>query len=379
MTGGIQNNSIMKIKNFLWCALAVLTILSSCSDNDDDLKIEEELKNIHLELGKEITLNPDIGDGISGRWKMNDEIVSEQRKYTFKASKLGLYEIYFEAEKYKQAYEIRVYQIRKGTKESSAYLAKLIEYKPAPGQFMNKGYGLMKDAESIIGKPEYGMVSLGGFGGYIIAGFDHTILNLNEQRDLAVYANAFDGSSEPGIVMVSLDYNGNGKADDEWFELAGSEYNAKKTIHNYEITYTNPKGYKDVPWTDNQGNSGVVKINKYNTQPYYPNFIPEQESVTFKGTLLENKTDLNYDHPKYGNIVWNPHREWGYADNYSSEYNDLKANTFDFDWAVNNKGEKVNLPGIDFIKIYTSTNVDGGALGENSTEIMGVADLSMLD
>lgn len=42
------------------------------------------------------------------------------------------------------------------------------------------------------------------------------------------------------IVMVSYDTNMNGKPDDEWYELAGSEYYKPTTIHNYSITYTRP-------------------------------------------------------------------------------------------------------------------------------------------
>ena len=42
------------------------------------------------------------------------------------------------------------------------------------------------------------------------------------------------GSSEPGIVLVSKDTNGNGLADDEWYELAGSEYNSPATTKNIQ-------------------------------------------------------------------------------------------------------------------------------------------------
>lgn len=465
----------MKIKNFLWCALAAFSILSSCSDDDDPLLIPE-LKSsgmkdntLALELGNEINITPEVSsEDLNYEWKINNEEVSNQLQLKYKPEKKGIYNIHFTASNvsgkvecdYKVTivsvkpkitnsglennaieitygeevvitpelntddltyewklddkiiseeatlqytpvncgditihfkasnssgeveldYAIKVnVKIREKSDISMAYLTTMFEYVPAPGQFVNEnGIGTKDGAEKILGKPNTGMITLGGFGGYVIAGFDHTILN-SEGHDLAIYGNAFEGSSEPGIVMVSFDYNGNGKADDEWFELAGSEYNAEKTIHNYEITYTNPKGYKDVPWTDNQGNSGVVKINDFHyNHNYYPEFIEDQESITFKGTLIENKTDLNYSHPDYGTIVWNPAREWGYADNYSSEYDNLHANTLDFDWAVNDKGEKVSLPGVDFIKVYTATNADGGWLGEVSTEIMGAADLSML-
>ena len=72
------------------------------------------------------------------------------------------------------------------------------------------------------------MVSLGGWGGYITFGFDHPVEN-KDGYDLQILGNAFYmsgsteyGSSEPGIVLVSRDENGNGLPDDKWFELKGS-------------------------------------------------------------------------------------------------------------------------------------------------------------
>lgn len=63
--------------------------------------------------------------------------------------------------------------------------------------------------------------------------------------------------------------------------------------------------------------------------------------------------------------------EWGYADNKRSE-------DFDIANAVNNNGEKVNLPGADFIRIYTATNQVAGWLGETSSEVSNVIDLHSL-
>lgn len=61
------------------------------------------------------------------------------------------------------------------------------------------------------------MISLGGFGGYVVVGFDHTIANVVGKRDFRVLGNAFysadnpdinapeGGSCEPGVVMVAYD------------------------------------------------------------------------------------------------------------------------------------------------------------------------------
>lgn len=373
----------MKLKYYFLLSFSILFILSSCSDDESDVMPvlnSSGLENNELELkiGESLTLAPKLNtDDVLYQWSVNEKMTSNEAKFTFKADEIGAYKIVFTANNSSGSvrceYKIQVNKIREKTGESSAYLKTLFEYKPAPGQFINEGYGLMKDAEAILGKPEYGMVTLGGFGGYISVGFDHTLID-EEGEDFIVYGNAFKGSSEAGIVMVSFDYNGNDLADDEWYELAGSEYNKDEVVHNYEITYTNPKAYADVPWTDNQGNTGFVKINDFHEHNYYPEFIDEQDEITFKGTLLPNNKDIN----EMGWIVYNEF-EKGYVDNYSEEYDELKGNKFDISWAVNSKGEKVNLPGVDFIKVYTAVSIDGGILGEASTEVMGAADLSLLD
>lgn len=90
-------------------------------------------------------------------------------------------------------------------------------------------------------------VSLGSFGGYIIVGFDHSIPNSGNQYDFCVQGNAFDGSSEPGIVWVMQDINGNGLPDDEWYELKGSEAGKEETIQNFEVTYYRPEGKNGCP------------------------------------------------------------------------------------------------------------------------------------
>ena len=51
---------------------------------------------------------------------------------------------------------------------------------------------LQKANESLVGGNST-MISLGGYGGYVVFGFDHTIPNLNG-RDFKVLGNAFLGN-----------------------------------------------------------------------------------------------------------------------------------------------------------------------------------------
>ena len=117
---------------------------------------------------------------------------------------------------------------RAKTETSVAEQTIVFEYTPAPGQFINEtntgGFdGTQTTPEAAVAyatqrMKEKNFVSLGGFGGYIVVGFDHSIDNTGSY-DFGVEGNSFKGSSEPGIVWVMQDENGNGKPDDTWFEL----------------------------------------------------------------------------------------------------------------------------------------------------------------
>jgi hypothetical protein len=182
--------------------------------------------------------------------------------------------------------------------------------------------------------------------------------------------------------MVSVDTNGNGVPDDEWYELAGSEYYKKETLKNYEITYYRPDENKEpvtcsnpnitdstyVRWTDNYGNTGYISQLTFHKQPYYPQWISES-SITFKGSrLADNAIDESGNGSYYVLYAY----DWGYADNHP---NSSEKSNFKIDWAVDSEGNPVDLPGVDFIKIYTGVNQFNGWLGECSTEVMGVTDL----
>ncbi|MDD3038659.1 PKD domain-containing protein [Bacteroides sp.] len=295
----------------------------------------------------------------------------------------------------------------------SPYVTKVLDFCPAPGQFTNTmptwqegdtQETINKKVLDIIGNNKGGMVSLGSFGGYIVVGFDHTIENVSGQRDFRLLGNAFysnqnpnpnpsreGGNCEPGIVMVAYDKNKNGKPDDdEWYELAGSEYSNETTLKNYEITYFRPDENKTPPeveegalvidpeyihWVDNRGNDGYIVKNMYHKDnSYFPQWI-EGEELTLKGNLLPpNGVDEGTAFGKGSYWVLYAY-DWGYADNH---LNAEEGSTFDIDWAVDKNGDPVTLPGVDFIKVYTGVLQTCGAVGDTSTEVCGVEDLHLL-
>ncbi|MBO9591388.1 MAG: hypothetical protein J7599_00680 [Niabella sp.] len=309
-------------------------------------------------------------------WIVDGKELSSGQAFAHVFEVAGFYKVLFRARNHAGVFEkefiINVApKVREGGE--SKYISRILEYLPAPGQFINVAPGNVASAEGIVGKNS-GLVTLGAYGGYITFTFDHSVQN-KEGADIAIYGNPSKPPtdwSEPGIVMVSRDDNGNGIADDTWYELAGSEYNSAETIKHYSITYYNPKAYANVPWKDNQGHSGAVEINVFHKQPYYPLFAPNQDSLVFTGTLLKSTFG------QVGGIWINAGFSWGYTDSYSSgdDYDTKKYNSFDISRAVDDNGRSVQLKAIDFVKVYTAQNNKGNALmGEISTEIKGAEDL----
>lgn len=260
---------------------------------------------------------------------------------------------------------------------SNASISKVYEYTPAPGQFINDGVTLTTQEEACsyaferLSQGQF--VSLGAFGGYLIAGFDHSVESSTDGGfDLQITGNAHSSSSEPGIIWVSQDENGNGLPDDTWYELRGSEYGKPETWQDYAVTYYRPSSNgTSIEWTDNRGSSGTVDyIPAYHSQEtYFPLWITA-DSYTLRGTRLEDRlVDEN------GNgSLWIGHPfDWGYADNWSGTDPDIDK--FRISDAVRWDGEPADLTYIDFVKIQCGVQAKGGWTGEQSTELTVIRDL----
>lgn len=373
----------MKINNYLVAVLMVATLFFGCKKDaetapDGKMGITENSLTGKVNAKTELYAVSNDGRGFQHEWKLDGKVVSTAYNFAFTPINSGTYIIEYKgyngAGSFSHTYTINVQvPVVAATPTSSKFISKVFEYAPAPGQHINNAsLGSPEQAQKLVGSIN-NMVSLGGFGGYIVFGFDHSVVNQNGS-DLAIYGNPFGppfAFAEPGIVMVSQDKNGNGLPDDEWFELAGSEYEKATTIKNYEITYTNPKAAANVAWTDNQGNSGVVN-NSAKRINFYPLFASNQDKITFKGTLLPSTLSTS-------GIVTNAAFDWGYTDSYSTgdDYKTKLYNSFDIAWAVDGAGKKVSLSTIDFVKVYTAQNVNAGILGEISTDVKGATDLNI--
>ena len=315
------------------------------------------------------------------------------------------------------------------------WLSRVYEYRPAPGQFINTmpvarlgepvDSVLARCRAAICGRIDTttqtfhgqvitrvdtvwaeGMVSLGGYGGYVVVGFDHPVVNMHTW-DFEIWGNAFysdqtssGGSCEPGIVMVGVDCDGDGVPSDgdKWYELAGSEYNHPKTQHDYQITYYRPDEGKPrtpsqtdpslvdttyIRWSSNDVNpdsvSDYMSRNSFHQQPYWPLWLQDEETLTFDGAKLRCNAVNMGGNGNTAYFVLN-YFDWGYVDNLPNnpakcpEENSVYNPGFKIDWAVDEQGKPANLTHIDFIKLYNALNQYCGWLGETSTEVAGGID-----
>lgn len=277
---------------------------------------------------------------------------------------------------------------------ASPYISRVYEFCPAPGQFVNdvpevpNGSSPIECAsEQLVGEANPGLVSLGAFGGYVVFGFDHPVVNSPGEADFTVYGNTLMtqaekkiATSEPGIVWVSKDVNNNGLPDDQWYELIGSE--SDFTERGLTVTYTRPsashKPVEDpdrkfiidaeyIKWECSDGTSGWIQKNTSHTQDYWPSWIEDDKLVFTASRLPDNAEDTNGKGTSFTSYMY----DWGYADNRPNSTPD----GLNIGNAVDKNGNPVHLDCIHFVKVQTAVRQNLGWLGESSTEIAGAEDL----
>ncbi len=269
----------------------------------------------------------------------------------------------------------------------SPFATRVIEYAPAPGQFVNDP--AFNDPQRALGPPSGGgmadpnnesVVTLGGFGGFIVLGFDHTVMNdpLNPMGlDAIAFSNAYWVGGNPdrhwaecATIEISRDDNDNGQADDDWYLIPGSHLTAplNRTAHPWTggiTTYayqlpTDPFGAVVVVNPE----SGTETEGIYGYAEYSPTLFlgdMDADDVIDNDEITEEEFYTVPDDPFEVGIT--PGSGGGDA--------------FDIAWAVDAAtGAPANLDGFDFIRLTTPLHVIMGPLGEKSAEIDAVADVS---
>lgn len=359
-------------------------------------------REFHVSQGRTIRLMPfdtDRSQAYRYGWRIDGVSVqeSEEPAYCFEAVRQGRFQVEFSMSLdgttlFEDTLQVLVcppegtYR-RPASAGSSPRLTRVFSFLPAPGQYVNEAYTVTTMEEacdyafSLL--HEQKLLSLGAFGGSIVVGFDHSIDN-DGDYNLAVKSLINSNDSEPGIVWVMQDEDGNGLPDDTWYELKGSEYGLDCTVSDYAVTYYRPAGPgRPVSWTDNLGESGTIDYlaGFHKQETYYPLWV-EADSYTLRGTRLEARNrdsgnGTSWILPDYG---------WGYADNFSEtdmlpdRATGISAgsNHFKISDAVTFDGKPANLQYIDFVRIQTGLNGKSGWLGEISTEVADIIDFNLV-
>jgi|CXWL01.1.fsa_nt_gi hypothetical protein len=269
----------------------------------------------------------------------------------------------------------------------SPFATRVVAYSPAPGQFVSDPS--FNDPAEALGQPEgmgtsdgnnVSVVNLGGFGGYIVLGFDHTVLDdpLNPLGlDAIVFSNAFWVGGNPdrhwaecATIEISRDENANGLADDPWYLITGSHLTAPlarsqiswgdgSTTYAYQLPL-NPFGamvvVNPVAGTENEGIYGYAE--------YSPTLFLGDRDGDDQIDNEEITAEEFYTTPDDPFEVGMTPGSGG-------------GDAFDIAWAVDAAtGVRAELDGFDFIRLTTPVHVIMPPLGEKSAEIDAVADVS---
>lgn len=366
---------------------------------DSAFQVHFAQTSFNVSRGRTIRIAPawvENGEGASYRWTQDGNPAGEGAAYIFPAKTEGtsVVELTATLDTIVRTQQFRVKVCPpEGTYRRPATAASLAEtnrihaYRPAPGCMVN-GYKLLgrsfpegcthsEACDTVLAHMQRRwMTSLGGWGGYLIAGFDHSIAN-SGGYDLCIKGNPFSYQSEPGIIWVSQDENGDGQPNDTWYELAGSEYGTANHETDYAVTYYRPgQAASAIAWRDSKGRTDFIPYLSYwNPEPSYWQDWMEGDTYTFYGSRLASRHT-------YENGVGNlPAYAWGYADNEGSDYTDTpigKAGLYKICNARNWRGEAANLAFIDFVKVQTAQTGSTPNLGEISTEVYYIGDYQLM-
>jgi len=293
---------------------------------------------------------------------------------------------------------------------ASDFASEVIEYRPAPGQFINGPgpLGVFNDPGAALGAPIGGgltapdntkLVSLGGFGGSVTLRFATTVIDdpCNPfGLDAIVFGNAFwNGGNpasvraEPGVIEISRDANANGLADDPWYLIPGT------LIPNAPPASVPDDAFVVIAWDDDPNSpTPPADASWYPDDALYA-FVPPGFPSSYEtwGWLLATGAvgvgyadqtpvlllgDLDADDAVEdpgidpSDFYTTPDNPWVVGITLGSAGGDA----FDIAWAVDPAtGARANLDGFDFIRISTGENGVQPPLGERSTEIGGAADV----
>ena len=172
----------------------MIMLFTSCNNGIENTSIGLDSNYSVPRLQKLVLATGAMGEAF--KWEIISEsgdktTISEDRECIFVAEKSGNYTLLLNIkDNIEEITETATIVVLPEEIEYKASMTKVLDFNPAPGQFINDlpEYEEGDTKESIRKKTEEyllngSMVSLGAFGGYIIVGFDHTIINREGVKD----------------------------------------------------------------------------------------------------------------------------------------------------------------------------------------------------
>ena len=151
-------------------------------------------------------------EGISYVWLLDGTEIAQTKSLEYMFEEVGEYELTLRVSQGESRFDypftvtVTFENIEPAPEGATAYVTKVFDFVPAVGQFTNT-LPVYKEGDTqeamnekvlaAIGNNKKGMISLGGFGGYVVVGFDHTITNVTGKRDFRVLGNAFYSAANP--------------------------------------------------------------------------------------------------------------------------------------------------------------------------------------
>lgn len=400
-------------KGLLYLLLPALCYgIAGCSDDDkNDSEISITLNESYSVVASKIlTITPQVATAdVSYQWiltknpvnAVKDSLLSTDTSLAFIALQDGVYDITLKVIKGNESgSKDFIVNVTGETSQYSPYITAMYDFAPAPGTLANDCYkqdgytkeDVMKIALGRIDNTSVGyLLDLGSFGGSVVVGFDHTVINIPGERDFRVYGvneSVPNFVTAPGLLFVAYDKNGNGKPDDdEWYEIKGSAHKDNIVDSNFSVTYHRPAKDKAPvqvgPFDPFQDRESVLTENSLgesfylsllrNRKDLCPSWI-DQDKFTFTG----KRFNINIKPQVAGQYtLWQYDiLDWGYAN--------AKDPDIDIDWAIDKDGNKVHLPGIDYIKVVNCVSSDdivrySSLQTTASTKFAGAADLHILE
>ena len=324
-----------------------------------------------LEITPAVT-GPDRKD-YEYEWSIGDSVIGKKLNLSFISPEAGTFELTLRATAGKQS----VTYTRKIVVKAEQYVKNaytVLEYAPSPGK--NHNWSIIGSADNWKYGDEYPLayndflakatsirkvnanaaLFLGSWGGSATFKFDHTVANVSGKTDLEL--NAFCSLRDQPAVYVAYDRNKNGMPDeDEWYELKNDDY-GQEDIPEYEMIFTYNKTETDARriysyfnWKDNQPSlaSGEVITNKtftssmttagaFSNRGFFPG-LNVADKATKQAVIVDGwKTSFSRKGKRLSR-------------NLTGAAPFFQKLNVDIDLAVNKKGESIQLPGIDFVKV----------------------------